>query len=96
MARTIRSDLEGVVYAYDGGDAIQLAAGDTVPDGVEVGDHLLDGKTTTSGASSGGTQAPKGNASRDEWAAYADSLGVEYDEDAGRDDIKAAVEKHQG
>lgn len=36
--------------------------------------------------------APKGNASRDEWAAYADSLGVTYGEDAKRDDIKAAID----
>lgn len=37
---------------------------------------------------------PKGNASRDEWASYADSLGVQYDAEAKRDDIKAAVEAH--
>lgn len=36
--------------------------------------------------------APKGNASREEWARYAESLGVEFDEDAKRDEIKAAVE----
>lgn len=34
---------------------------------------------------------PRGNAGRDAWAEYADSLGVEYAEDAGREDIKAAV-----
>lgn len=40
------------------------------------------------------TQAepPKGNAGRDEWAAYADTFGVTYPEDAGRDEIKAAVD----
>ena len=37
---------------------------------------------------------PKGNAPKAEWAAYADSLGVEYPDDAKRDDIKAAVEAH--
>jgi hypothetical protein len=37
-------------------------------------------------------EKPKGNASRDEWADYADSIGVPYDEDAKREDIKAAVE----
>jgi len=41
-------------------------------------------------ASDGG--APKGNASRQEWADYADSLGVEYSEDAKREDIKAAID----
>lgn len=35
---------------------------------------------------------PKGNSSRDDWAAYADALGVEYPEDATRDQIMAAVE----
>lgn len=34
---------------------------------------------------------PKGNAGRDAWAEYADSLGVEYAEDAKREDIKAAI-----
>jgi len=38
-----------------------------------------------------GDGAPKGNASRDAWAEYADSIGVEYDGEASRDDIKAAV-----
>lgn len=39
-----------------------------------------------------GDGTTRGNASREEWAAYADSLGVEYAEDAKRGDIKAAVE----
>lgn len=37
-------------------------------------------------------ETPKGNAGRDEWAAYADTFGVTYPADAGRDEIKAAVE----
>lgn len=44
----------------------------------------------TAGADDSGK--PRGNASRDEWAAYADSLDVSYDEDAKREDIKAAIE----
>lgn len=39
--------------------------------------------------------APKGNASRDVWADYADSLGVTYAGDAKRDDIRQAVEDFQ-
>lgn len=35
----IRDDLVGVVYLNDGR---KLAAGDTVPDDVEVGDHLAE------------------------------------------------------
>ena len=34
----IRDDLVGVVYLKDGR---KLAAGDTVPDGVELGEHVL-------------------------------------------------------
>lgn len=35
--------------------------------------------------------APRGNASRAEWAAFADSLDVDYPEDAKRSEIKAAI-----
>ena len=39
----IRSDLEGVVYVHTAGGGVAcLSAGDTVPDGVEVGDHLTE------------------------------------------------------
>jgi len=34
----IRSDLVGVVYV----ESLVLRAGDTIPDGVTVGDHLLE------------------------------------------------------
>ena len=41
---TIRDDLVGVVTAYDAtGVSVVLVAGDDVPEGVEVGDHLLAG-----------------------------------------------------
>jgi hypothetical protein len=33
-------------------------------------------------------EAPKGNASRDEWAAYATSRGYTIDDEWGRDDIR--------
>lgn len=36
----IRSDLKGVVYAQSEGGVVCLSAGDTVPDGVDVGEHL--------------------------------------------------------
>lgn len=38
MANKIREDLVGVVYV----DGHVLQAGDEVPEGVEVGDHLFD------------------------------------------------------
>ena len=41
---TIREDLVGVVTAYDAaGVSVVLVAGDDVPEGVVVGDHLLAG-----------------------------------------------------
>lgn len=36
----IRSDLVGVVYVQTSGGVVCLEAGDTVPDGVDVGEHL--------------------------------------------------------
>jgi hypothetical protein len=56
---------------------------------------LADGEYEAPVTENGDGGAPKGNASRDEWASYADSLGVEYDEDAKREDIKAAVDAAQ-
>ncbi|MCS3426750.1 hypothetical protein [Leucobacter aridicollis] len=37
--------------------------------------------------------APRGNASREEFAAYATNLGIAFDEDATRDEIRALVSK---
>lgn len=37
-------------------------------------------------------EPPAGNASTDEWRAYAESLGIDVDDDAGRKAIKQAVE----
>lgn len=42
MGSKIRKDLVGVVHAYnDAYDSVVLAAGDKVPDGFFVGEHLL-------------------------------------------------------
>lgn len=38
---TIRNDLVGVVYVVVDHNRTALRAGDTVPGGVEIGDHLL-------------------------------------------------------
>lgn len=39
----IRTDLAGVVTAYDAeGTQYTLMAGDEVPDGVEIGDHVTE------------------------------------------------------
>ncbi|HEX7349594.1 hypothetical protein [Brachybacterium sp.] len=42
-----------------------------------------------------GDGVPRGNASREVWAEYAASLGIEVPEDAKRDDIKVLVEQHE-
>jgi hypothetical protein len=42
--------------------------------------------------SDGDPVEPKGNGTREAWAAWADHLGVEYSEDDKREDIKAAIE----
>ena len=172
MTRIIRSDLEGVVHAHlhDGTlNAVVLGAGDVVPDGVVVGDHLIApeqddvetsgadpaqarGKSAEAGSGSDpadpadpdqpdqradeddeddeddeldelddqdevpetepaddvdedtgdelsddegdqdeGLDAPRGNARTEEWAEYADALGVEYEPDATRTEIQAAI-----
>jgi hypothetical protein len=46
-----------------------------------------DGAKTPEGAE------PKGNASRDEWAAYAEHLGVTVSNDAGREAIKDLIQE---
>lgn len=51
-------------------------------------------ESTPEGEGSTEPAAPKANGSKVEWSAYADSLGVEYPEDAKRDEIRAAVEAH--
>ncbi|MGO3325320.1 hypothetical protein [Gordonia sp. (in: high G+C Gram-positive bacteria)] len=56
----IRSDLVGVVHI--GG--VVLAAGDTVPDGVTVGDHLVAEKVKEADSGSTGRTRRRGSTSR--------------------------------
>ena len=45
---SIRSDLVGMVFIpTDGGDVLRLAAGDVIPEGVVVGEHLIEPDDTT-------------------------------------------------
>lgn len=69
MARKIRDDLRGVVYT--GFDGSFLKAGDEVPEGVSLGDHLF--AESESDADDG---KPAGNASLDDWQEYAKSQGA--------------------
>lgn len=41
--KKIRDDLDGVVYVRAGADVVTLRAGDDVPEGVDVADHLVAG-----------------------------------------------------
>lgn len=77
--RNVRS---GVVVNVDDVTAASL-------DGAEWVDPDLAVTRADSQAPAGG--APRGNGTREEWAAYADSLGVEYGPEAKREDIKAAI-----
>lgn len=54
----IRSDLDGVVYAHTPDGVVCLKAGDAIPEGVEVGDHLAE-KTTESKESDGAGSKPR-------------------------------------
>lgn len=103
----IRDDFEGVTFIFtpDGVALPPLAAGDEIPDGVTVGDHLLASAESAAPepvaqvpelpADTETMQPPKGNGSREDWAAYADSLGVAYDADAKRDEIRDLVNESQ-
>lgn len=51
-------------------------------------------KTDDAASGAADSGAPKGNASREDWAAHAVELGIEVPADATRDDIKALVAAH--
>lgn len=105
----IRDDLDGVVLQYgEDGTLHTLRAGDDVPDGVLVGDHLTapadhDDHDDHDGSDEGdegdegepAPSKPRGNSGREAWVEYATALGVEFDVDATREDIKAAIEATQ-
>ena len=108
---TIRDDLEGVVYIprnHGASAPLVLRAGDTVPDGVTVGDHLLSTGTEPKappappaapadddGAPVEPPRSGKG-ASKAAWAAFAATLGIESLPDASREDYIAAVDEALG
>ena len=85
----LRNAQTGVVVNVDDDTASRLdqnwGDADTVPAPVNP---AAPGAPAAPAAGSGG---PRGNASREDWAAYADSLGVTYDPEAKREDIKEAI-----
>lgn len=77
-------------------EAAAKAAEEEAPSGGDVeGGTEGSGDPGTGGDDQGGgeDEAPPGNASREDWATYADRLGIEVD-GLGRDEIKAAVDAH--
>lgn len=57
----IRKDLVGTTHVHlPGGGVVVLLAGDTVPDGVEVGDHLIEkGEADGTGVKRGRGRTPR-------------------------------------
>lgn len=85
----IREDLIGSVLLPSGA---VLFAGDVVPDGETVGDHVT---AQDEPSEDGVPQEPAGNASREAWADYARSLSLEVAEGEKREDIRSRVEAFQ-
>lgn len=99
MGSKIREDFVGVTHVYgDGGDTIVLAAGDKVPDGYVVGDHLIEASSEDETDPSK-PETPAGPPPRsgkgsglEAWTAHAESVGVAIEADWSREDIIAAVD----
>jgi hypothetical protein len=76
-------------------DAVEVfEAGSTLPSWAEklvTNDAVFEGGADEAAASEAPPRAGRGSG-RDEWAAYASSLGVAFDDDATRDEIVAAVD----
>lgn len=102
----IRNDIDGVVLAFDAnGTAVTLNPGDTVPDGVDVGDHVLAGKAAAEKPApvdgptvSTGIPPRAGRGSNVEaWREYAQraaterGLNIDFPDDVKRDEIIEAL-----
>lgn len=70
----IRKDFEGVIYVRSGADVVKLAAGDDVPEGVDVApEHTDGGSEKVEAAPESDSPAPKKRATRSTKAAADDS-----------------------
>lgn len=89
MSGRIRADLDGSVFLHKpDGTFTVLVAGDEVPKGAEVGDHLLED------ASAGDAGAPAVGATRGDWEDYAVSRGMAREQAEGypnKDELIAAL-----
>lgn len=87
----IRADLVGVVPVRKGFDSVVfLRAGDEVPEGVTLGDHVFDAaavelESIAPPKAGPGSGAPK-------WREFAAASGHPVDESMSRDDVIAALE----
>lgn len=93
----IRDDLEGVVYVDVAGTRVTLSAGDEIPEGVVVGDHLRTADDDDDGLPGREGEpdrtGPKGTKAA--WFAHAtEDLGIAVPADAKRDAIVALVDAH--
>ena len=97
MAR-ISKTLNGVVYTRINGLVHTLRAGDEVPEGANIGEHLLDGGTATEAVEEYDEavvmEYPGDNATRDELNTYAEYIGLDPDEYSNKSDLVAAIHQN--
>ncbi|AXQ62839.1 hypothetical protein SEA_ANGELIQUE_8 [Gordonia phage Angelique] len=93
----IRDDLEGVVWVEVDGQGVKLAAGDTVPRGVDVGAHLLDDAVDDDQGDDDTFPegAPELSWKGPQLVAYAKAHGVDLDGATKKADVLAAIEAAQ-
>jgi hypothetical protein len=96
MGRRVKETVGGL-RDPETGNTVHFTPDDDVPDWaaeqIDNPDIWADGDAD--GDDSGEPPRAGKGSGRDAWAAYAESLGVEFDEDATRDDIIAAVDEVQ-
>lgn len=94
MAR-IDKTFEGVIYTRVNGLVQALRAGDEVPAGANIGEHLLGEGTATETVEEHDEavvlEYPGNNATREELNAYAEYLGLDPDEYSNKPDLVAAI-----
>lgn len=94
MAR-IDKTFEGVIYTRVNGLVQALRAGDEVPAGANIGEHLLGEGTATETVEEYDEavvlEYPGDNATREELNAYAEYLGLNPDEYSNKPDLVAAI-----
>lgn len=97
MAR-IDKAFEGVVYTRINGLVHTLRAGDEVPAGANIGEHLLGGGTATETVEEYDDavviEYPGDNATREALNAYAEYIGLDPDEYSNKSDLVAAIHQN--